>query len=113
MAERKKIEKKSKHEEKLAAKGKVQKKRQRRATSLSSSEEEKVRVEYMESDSCYNETKICPGCQTDDALGDEDEWIQCRKCPRSWHVSCTGDALMLEIPVEQLKSYPFCGDYCI
>ena len=34
-------------------------------------------------------------------------------CPRMWNVSCTGDALMLEIPFEQLKNYPFVCEYCL
>ena len=87
--------------------------RQRKESSSSSEEDENLTVHYIESDDDYDERNICPGCLTDDALTDPDEWIKCQNCPQSWHVSCTGDSVILEIPVDQLKNYPFYCEKCV
>jgi len=103
-------EKKRKREEE---KKKKQPKRKRRPIPESSSDEndENVTVRYNESDCSYDERNICPGCKTDD--GSPDEWIKCTICPLSWHVTCTGDAVVMEIPTDQLSAYPFHCEYCL
>ena len=64
-----------------------------------------------DSDNDFEEACVCPGCKTDD--GGQDEWISCTSCKLAWHISCTGDAILLEIPLEQMKEYPFVCEYCI
>lgn len=112
LAEKKKLEREKRKQRNM--KGKVPLKRRRQRKLSSSSEEESSKVVYMESDeSDYDERKICPGCHTDDALEDPDEWIRCCKCTQIWHVSCTGDAILLEVSVDQLKNYPFHCEDCV
>ncbi|KAH3799464.1 hypothetical protein DPMN_153072 [Dreissena polymorpha] len=68
-------------------------------------------VRFVESDDDLNEDAQCPGCDTDD--GDPSKWVACTKCPRKWHISCTGDAILCEIPTEQIAQYPFICEFCM
>ncbi|KAH3792285.1 hypothetical protein DPMN_145779 [Dreissena polymorpha] len=91
--------KKKKKQEARRLKELVNAQRKRRADSPSSSDSER-NVRFVESDDDVNEDAQCPGCDTDD--GDPSEWVACTKCPRKWHISCTGDAILCEIPTEQI-----------
>jgi len=42
----------------------------------------------------YNEEITCPMCASDE--GSPEEWIECKACPRKWHITCTGDAVCLK-----------------
>ncbi|KAH3787358.1 hypothetical protein DPMN_165482 [Dreissena polymorpha] len=42
---------------------------------------------------------------TDD--GNPSKWVACTNFQRKWHISCTGDAILCEIPTEQIAQYPF------
>ncbi|XP_053403175.1 uncharacterized protein LOC128558284 [Mercenaria mercenaria] len=114
-----KADKKQKREEekklKLAQKGTSKQKRRRNdsSSSESSDENKNIKLQYEDSDDSYNEKDLCPGCLTDDVYEDDEEWVKCAKCPRRWHVSCTGDAVLLDIPVGQLSDYPFHCEYCV
>ncbi|XP_053392934.1 uncharacterized protein LOC128555225 [Mercenaria mercenaria] len=114
-----KADKKQKREEekklKLAQKGTSKQKRRRNDSSSSESNDENknIKLQYQDSDDSYNEKDLCPGCLTDDVYEDDEEWVKCAKCPRRWHVSCTGDAVLLDIPVGQLSDYPFHCEYCV
>lgn len=83
-----------------------------KAESDSSSDEDKnVKVSYADSDDSCDESNVCPACHSDD--GHLYEWINCTKCPRKWHITCTGDALLLEIPRHLRINYPFYCEYCL
>ncbi|KAH3815097.1 hypothetical protein DPMN_143617 [Dreissena polymorpha] len=45
-----------------------------------------------DTDDDIDEERSCPGCGSDE--GDIDEWIKCVACPRRWHITCTGDAVL-------------------
>jgi hypothetical protein len=65
----------------------------------------------MDSDDDCNEELICPGCQSDE--GSSEEWIRCTACSRRWHITCTGDAVLFEIPTSQINNYPFHCEFCV
>ncbi|XP_053392074.1 uncharacterized protein LOC128554789 [Mercenaria mercenaria] len=95
--------------EKLAA---VQSKK--RKTTESSSSESDVREDapnLIDSDDEYNEELTCPGCMSDE--GSQEEWIQCKACQPRWHITCTGDAVLFEIPAEHIQNYPFHCEFCV
>ncbi|KAH3782890.1 hypothetical protein DPMN_160812 [Dreissena polymorpha] len=64
-------------------------------------------------DTCddIDEERSCPGCGSDE--GDIDEWIKFVACPRRWHITCTGDEVLFEIPADQIVYYPFHCEYCL
>jgi hypothetical protein len=103
-------EEKQKKQEARRLKEIVNAQRKRRADSTSSSDSERD-VHFVESDDNLNDDAQCPGCDTDD--GDPSEWVACTKCPRKWHISCTGDAILCEIPTEQIAQYPFICELCM
>ena len=54
-----------------------------------------------ESDDEIDKALICPGCETD--VDDSDECVRCTTCPSRWHVTCTGDAVLMEIPYDKTQ----------
>ena len=76
----------------------------------SSESESGSEVAYADSDGDFDEKKLCPGCQTDD--GTSNEWIFFSNCPRKWHITCTGEELLLDIPENQIKAFPYMCEYC-
>ena len=84
--------------------------RKRKATSSSSSESD-GNVSFMDTDDDFDELRQCPGCGSDE--GSDSEWVHCSKCPRHWHITCTGDAILIDIPIDQLPHYPFVCEMCL
>ncbi|KAH3719492.1 hypothetical protein DPMN_062329 [Dreissena polymorpha] len=84
----------------------------KKQTLLSSSSDSDRDVAFADSDDDdLMEEKQCPGCGTED--GDQNEWVTCTKCPRNWHITCTGDAILFELPFEQIPNYPFICESCM
>lgn len=111
--EKKKLEREQKKREKQIEKiVKLQNKRKHRSNESSSSEDEgHVKLQYMDSDDSLDELNTCPGCNSDE--GSVGEWVRCQLCGAAWHITCTGDALLLEISADQLEKYPFYCESCI
>ena len=111
--EEEKLRKKQEREEikKTRSLEKRAKQSKKRKVVYSSSESELgSEVAYADSDDEFDEKKLCPGCQTDD--GTSNEWIFCSNCPRKWHITCTGEELLLDIPENQIKAFPYMCEYC-
>ena len=83
--------------------------RRKRSASSSSSDSD-TSLTYVESDGGDDEGDLCPGCHTDD--GALTEWIICIKCGIKWHISCTDEDILREIPLEQVKNFPFICEKC-
>ena len=86
-------------------------KQKRRRPSGSSSSSGDATPTMDDSDDEVDETLICPGCKTD--VDASDDCVRCTKCPSRWHVTCTGDALLMEIPHEQIHVYPYVCEECM
>lgn len=72
-------EKKRKREQAKALKKLVSKRKKRNVSTSSSSDNENIRVEFEDTDDDFpDDTKMCPGCRTDD--GDPVELIKCQQC---------------------------------
>ncbi|KAH3863394.1 hypothetical protein DPMN_026379 [Dreissena polymorpha] len=110
--ERKKPDREQKkRERKQKVSTKNQKRKQKVSDSSSSDKDRQVRVRYMDSDDSMDELNACPGCRSDE--GAAGEWIRCSSCGSAWHITCTGDAMILEIPAEQVCNYPFHCERCL
>ena len=90
---------------------KLAKKRRPTESTSSESDANEDAPKLMDSDDDYREELICPGCKSDE--GGIDEWITCRACSRRWHITCTGDEVVYEIPAHQIQNYPYHCEYCI
>jgi hypothetical protein len=123
--EEREIKKKEREEEKLQKKKIREEKRlkkeeerkvlkmnnRKRQLSSSSSESNSDIPTYADTDDDFDERSQCPGCATED--GDTDEWIKCTSCPRRWHISCTGEPMLFELPLEHVKNFPFVCEFCV
>lgn len=116
--ERKKKERKDKKRQKDGMKKskvplktkKAKKCKMGRNLSSSSSGSEAENLQYVDTYDDVDLYNQCPGCYTD--CGDPEECVTCTSCPRVWHISCTGDDLLYEVPSEQIKNYPFVCEVC-
>ena len=104
--------KKRREEERLLKAASKGSKRKRRESSSDDSESECDETpRLMDSEEDTNEERSCPGCGSDE--GDDEEWIRCVACRQRWHITCTGDAVLFEIPADQVPNYPFHCEYCV
>ena len=113
--ERKRIareENKLKRKQKQLEKAQSKKQKYRKESNESDDSEEEAILKLVDSSKEeFEETLTCPGCNSDE--GTVDEWIRCQACSRKWHITCTGDAVIFEIPTEQIEHYPFHCEFCI
>ena len=113
--ERKRIareENKLKRKQKQLEKAQSKKQKYRKESNESDDSEEEAILKLVDSsEEEFEETLTCPGCNSDE--GTVDEWIRCQACSRKWHITCTGDAVIFEIPTEQIEHYPFHCEFCI
>ena len=92
----------------------LRKEQQQKTTAVDSDESmESQAIPYVDdSDDEFEEDvnpEVCPGCSRAYSRDEADDWVGCDRCPRYWHIYCTNDADLLNVPQEEIEDHPF---YC-